>query len=493
MDRGKKKGGKKSEASGSKRRGENTAAPPKNVKFEGNTKEEIEDNEALEFEDPFPDDVEPEEEVAFQDDDEDGMEVESGYKTVDAPILFNDEENEEPVRVETWYPGQETTDHLEMNNDAYVMYHTLSVEWPCLSFDIIPDPLGDERKQFPHTAYVVMGTQTDSGKYNQLLVSKFSSLHKTQHDDEESEEDDDEVEENAILEHRHLKHPGNVNRVRIMPQAPYITATWSENGTVFLWDIMAFVEALDVPPLGSIGPLEPIKSITLHQQEGYALAWSPVNPGRLLAGSCNAQISLTEMTNASFSTDPNLFHGHIESVEDLQWSPTEGTVFASCSVDKTIKIWDSRTRKPALSFVAADCDVNVISWNKNVAYLLASGAEDGVADIWDLRSLKPKVKCTSLQKFAFHKDQITSIEWDPNDDSVIALAGGDDQVTIWDLSVEPDPDALESTSLDVPHQLLFVHQGQTEIKEIHWHPQIPGVLISTASDGFNVFQPDISE
>lgn len=49
----------------------------------------------------------------------------------------------------------------------------------------------------------------------------------------------------------------------------------------------------------------------------------------------------------------------------MQWSPTEPDVFASCSVDGNIAMWDTRSGKsPVASFKAHNADVNVISWNR---------------------------------------------------------------------------------------------------------------------------------
>lgn len=45
-------------------------------------------------------------------------------------------------------PGVDTIEEgeeLEHDPSAYVLYHCLTPEWPCLSFDIMTDPLGHNR------------------------------------------------------------------------------------------------------------------------------------------------------------------------------------------------------------------------------------------------------------------------------------------------------------------------------------------------------------
>ena len=99
--------------------------------------------------------------------------------------------------------------------------------------------------------------------------------------------------------------------------------------------------------------------------------------------------------------------GHEDSVEDIQWSPTEGNVFASCSVDRTIRIWDSRVRTaPQLTVTAHATDVNVISWNSLASHTLASGGDDGVLRVWDLRTFtadRAANEASFVANFTYHR------------------------------------------------------------------------------------------
>ncbi|XP_072976699.1 protein HEAT STRESS TOLERANT DWD 1 [Typha angustifolia] len=427
-----------------------------------------------------------------------------------------------------WQPGVdqlEEGEELQFDPTAYNYLRGFDIGWPCLSFDIVHDSLGLIRTEFPHTVYGVAGTQAEKASWNYIGIFKLSNITGKKRQlvpapsagsdvDMESESSSDEEDEEEsedfkkpVLQLNKVAHEGCVNRIRSMTQKPHICATWADAGHVQVWDFSSFLNSLAESETdvsrgdNSIHRHTPIVKFGGHKDEGYAVDWSPVVTGRLVSGDCNKCIHLWEPMSNTWNVDTNPFVGHTASVEDLQWSPTEADVFASCSVDGTIAIWDIRIGKsPAISFKAHDVDVNVISWNRLSSIFMASGSDDGSFSIHDLRLIKGKSGESQVAAhFNYHKQPVTSIEWSPHEASTLAVSSADHQLTIWDLSLERDKEEeaefrtqMQEQAIapeDLPAPLLFVHQGQKDLKELHWHSQIPGMLISTSADGFNVLMP----
>ena len=505
----KRSAGQSSQGSGSQRQRGSDGKATKNVQDDDEQNEE-----GLQFEDPFGDEFEDEQfddELNEQledndgdnddDDDDDGDEggakirKEQASRKSQGQLLVDEDEENEGGPKEVWRPGVDQIpegEALEYDPSAYVMYHSLQAEWPCLSFDIMRDTLGENRQRFPLTMFAVTGSQADRADKNKVTLLKLSDLQTTQ-TDEDDEDEDENVDEDPTIEHVNVAHAGGVNRIRSMPQNPGFVATMADTSQVHIFDFSDSLRSMMTKGPRGVAPTKPLFSFRGHRSEGYALDWSPAAAGRLATGDCAGAIHVWNGSGANWQVDAKAFTGHTGSVEDIQWSPTEGTVFSSASSDRTVRIWDTRGKTgPQISIDAHLDDVNVISWNRSVAYLLASGCEDGSFKVWDLRAVRDNK--SPLAHFKYHKGPVSSIEWAPHDESVICLSSRDNQVTVWDLSVEADDaaSAADPFLTEFPAQLLFIHQGQTNVKEIHFHPQIPGLIMSTAEDGFNVFKPAIS-
>jgi len=394
-----------------------------------------------------------------------------------------------------WAPGMQMEEGEKLIADlsAYTSYFQLDVKWPFLSFDFIRDSLGGYRNSYPHTFYMVGGTQAAENNENELCLMKVTDLH-AQPDEEDVVFGDKEEISDPLIESISFRHPGVCNRVKVMPQNRNVIASWSELGRVYMWNCEEFNKALDKPLAKKPTDLKPLYTHKGHKKEGFSMSWHSKREGWFLSGDCQKFIHLWEPRESSWNVGKP-FTGHMGSVEDLAWSPSEGTVFSSCGVDGTLRVWDTRQpqRKNVLSVVAHEADVNVLSWNALTENLIATGSDDCSFKVWDLRTFGGNSPAP-LARFEWHKGPITSIEFHPHQASTLVVAGEDDQITFWDLSLEEDDEeeveGAELQDLKVPPQLLFVHQGQNEMKEVHFHPQIPSLCVSTAMDSLNLFQPD---
>lgn len=388
-------------------------------------------------------------------------------------------------------------EELDFDPEAYSLFHTWETNWPCLSFSIVNDTLGSDRISYPMQAYLVAGTQADKAKDNELIVMGLKNITGMKHDcdsssEEESDDEDNSANSEPVLHSIVIPHHGGVNRVKSERLGDSsVVAVWNDLGKVQVWNVTgALNDAHGMEGRSSSRTLKdqkPLFSFQGHKREGFALGWSHMKKGDLASGDQSKEIYVWHMhEGGQWAVDQRPFKGHKNSIEDVQWSPTEDGLLVSCSSDKSIRLWDTRA-SPADACVctvenAHDSDINVLSWNMNDTMIL-TGGDDATLKIWSLKTIQFG---QSVAKFKHHTGPITSVEWHPNDATTFMASGEDNQTSIWDIATEVD--SAGDTVEGVPPQLMFLHLGQQEIKEVHWHSQCPGLAMTTALSGFNVFK-----
>jgi ribosome assembly protein RRB1 len=139
---------------------------------------EVQNDNELVFEDPFGDEFEEEIiENNEEEEDDEGNEEENPEKS---EIQQQTAVSLPPKQV--WRPGIDKLpegEELEYDPSAYIMYHSLRTEWPCLSFDVLKDNLGENRMRFPMKMFLVTGSQADQVEKNKITLLQLSDLHKT--------------------------------------------------------------------------------------------------------------------------------------------------------------------------------------------------------------------------------------------------------------------------------------------------------------------------
>ena len=124
---------------------------------------------------------------------------------------------------------------------------------------------------------------------------------------------------------------------------------------------------------------------------------------------------------------------HKKEIYGIKWAPSgPGSrnpngkpMLASCSFDRTVKVWDPSVGKELKHLLGHTESVYSVSFSPDCK-VLASGAFDGYCYLWDINSGK------SFSQYKIASGGIYDVAWSSSGNR-LAIAGSNNQVTVLDI------------------------------------------------------------
>ena len=125
----------------------------------------------------------------------------------------------------------------------------------------------------------------------------------------------------------------------------------------------------------------------------------------------------------------NTFMDHAHYIMQLAVNPKDPNMFASASLDQTIKIWTVGTTKSTANYtlVGHEAGVNCVDFSRDLDKPhLVSGSDDGLVKIWDYQTRQ----CLFTFDQEGHSESVSSVIFHP-EIPIIISGGEDDEILLW--------------------------------------------------------------
>ena len=184
-------------------------------------------------------------------------------------------------------------------------------------------------------------------------------------------------------------------------------------------------------------------------------------------------------------------HAHLSCVYQALFSPHQPEVLATCSTDGTLKIFDLRSQSyapsansftqpqtaAALTVPASGTEILSLDWNKYRPFVLASAGVDKMVKVWDCRMVKlgpdvgQGVGGICEVQFPGHEYAVRKVQWSPHRPDVLATASYDMTCRVYVTSlrfpsISANVNVLEYSWTTNPPtgrpHLLHIHDPHTE-------------------------------
>ena len=171
---------------------------------------------------------------------------------------------------------------------------------------------------------------------------------------------------------------------------------------------------------------EKIKTIEEHTDYIRNIAVHPTQPYFI---SCSDDDTIRMFDWDKNWSKVNTFMDHDHYIMQVKINPKDPTMFASASLDKTIKIWTVGTTKSTANYtlMGHEAGVNCVDFSYDLERPhLVSGSDDGLVKIWDYQTRQ----CLYTFDQGGHQESVSSVQFHP-DIPIIVSGGEDDVIHMW--------------------------------------------------------------